>query len=191
MQFGTRKESLMKKYRNAVTGMAVAALLIFVPGVFAKKHQHQSASRLAVDNDFAARAAETNLAEIRMADLAMTKTSNPTVKNLAQRLEADHSKANEQLKQIAVKQNITLPNKLDAKDQAEYDRLSKLSGAEFDKAYTRAQVRDHKAVIAEFRREAAHGTDPEMKKYAADTLPVLEHHLQLAETAESAATKES
>ncbi len=181
----------MKKYRNAVTGMAIAALLIFVPGAFARKHQHQSASRLAVDNDFSARAAEINLAEIRMADLAMKKTSNPAVKNLAQHLEADHTKANDQLKQIASKQNLTLPTKLDPKDQAEYDRLSKLSGAEFDKAFTHVVARDHRTAIAEFRREAAHGTDPEMKKYASDTLPTLEHHLQLAETAEHSATKES
>ena len=180
----------MIKHRNAVIGMAVAALLIFAPGAFAKKHQHQSANRLAVDNDFAAKAAETNLAEIRMADLAMKTTTSPRVKDLAQRLESDHAKANTQLKEIAGKENITLPNKLDAKDQVEYDKLSKMTGREFDKAYTRAQVRDHKAVIIVFRREAEHGTDPELKKYAADTLPTLEHHLQLAEAAESAVAKE-
>lgn len=175
--------------KHAVTGMAVAAVLIFASGAAAKKRQ--SASRMPVDNDFATSAAQANLAEIRMADLAMNKTSNPEVKNMAQHLEADHSKANEQLKQIAARMNIGLPTKLDAKNQAEYDRLSKLSGPEFDRAYTRNQAHAHKAVIADFRREAAHGTDPELKKYASDTLPALEHHLQLADAAEHSAARES
>jgi putative membrane protein len=181
----------MNKYRNAVTGMAVAALLIFASGAFAKKHEHQSANRMAVDNDFAARAAEANLAEIRMADLAMKTTTSQKVKDMSQRFEADHAKANARLKEIAGKQNITLPNKMDAKDQVEYDKLSKMTGRDFDKAYAREQVRDHKALIIVFRREAEHGTDPDLKKYAADTLPTLEHHLQLAEAAEHATEKES
>lgn len=180
----------MNKSRNAVTGMAVAALLFCAPGAFAKnKQKHQSASRIAVDSTFLTKAAQGNLAEIRMADLAMNKTSNPHVKDLAQRLEADHSAANNQLKQIAAKQNLTLPNKLDPKDQAEYDRLSKLSGPEFDKAYTHYQTKDHRETIAEFRHEADHGTDPELKAYANDTLPKLEQHLHLAEAAEHASGK--
>jgi putative membrane protein len=176
----------MKMNRNAVTGMAVAALLIFASGAFAKKHQ--SANRMGVDTGFAATAAEGNIAEIHMADLAMTKTSNPDVKNMAQRFEADHSKANERLKQIAAKQNFTLPTKMNAKDQAEYDKLSKLSGREFDKAYAHESIKDHKATISDFRREASHGTDPELKQFASDTLPTLEHHLQLAEAADHSAS---
>ncbi len=175
----------MNKHRNIVTGLAVAALLIFASSVFAKKHEHhQSANRLAVDSDFAARAAEANLAEIHMADLAMKTTTSQKVKDMSQRFEADHAKANTQLKEIAGKQNITLPNKMDAKDQVEYDKLSKMTGRDFDKAYAHEQVKDHKAIIIVFRREAEHGTDPELKKYAADMLPTLEHHLQMAEAAE-------
>jgi putative membrane protein len=178
----------MNKHRNAVIGVVISGALILASGAFAKKRQ--SASRLTMDRDFAALAAQVNLSEIRMADLAMTKTSNPQVKNMAQRLEADHMKANDRLKEIAAKQNLTLPAKLDAKNQAAYDRLSKLSGAEFDKAYVREEAKDHKSAIAEFRREASHGTNPELKKYASETLPELEHHLQLAEATEPSARRE-
>ena len=180
----------MNQLRNIVTGMAVAVLLVSSAAA-GPKHHKQSASRTAVDSEFATKAAQTNLSEIRLADLAMTKTSNQSVKNLAQSVESGHAKANNELKDIAAKQNLTLPKTVDPKEQAEYDRLSKLSGAEFDRAYTRKQVEAHKDVIAEYRRESSHGTDPELKKYATDTLPALEHHLQLAETAHASASKES
>lgn len=180
----------MTKRRNAVLSLAAAGILIFASGAAAKKHQKQSASRMPTAQPFATTAAEGNIAEIKMADMAQGKTSSPEVKNLAQHLATDHTKANNELKQIAAKMNMTVPDKMNAKDMEEYNRLNAMSGPEFDKAYTRAQVREHRADIAEYRREADHGTDPELKQYAANTLPVLERHLQMAKNAESAVAKE-
>jgi putative membrane protein len=181
----------MTRYRNAVAGMAVAALLTFLPAAFAKKHQHQSASRVTTDNSFATMAAEDSIAQGHMADLAMQKTSNPHVKDLAQRLEADHHAANSQLKQIAAKQNLALPDKMSATNQAEYNRLSSLSGPEFDKEYVRWEARAHKTAIADYRREAEHGADPELKAFATDTLPKLEHHEEMARSIEPAVAHEA
>jgi putative membrane protein len=78
---------------------------------------------------------------------------------------------------------------VDAKDQAAYDRLSKLSGAEFDKAYMADMVSDHKTDVSEFRRESQRGTDPDVKAWAAKTLPTLEHHLQLAQSTDAKVKK--
>jgi putative membrane protein len=102
---------------------------------------------------------------------------------------ADHTKANDELKEIASKKGITLPTSMDAKSQATYDRLSKLSGAEFDRAYMRDMVADHKTDVNEFKQESERGTDPDLKAFAAKTLPTLQEHLQMAESTDAKVKK--
>lgn len=135
----------------------------------------------ASDKTFATKAAEGSIAEIKFASLAEQKTDDQQIKNFAHKLTEDHTKALDEIKSIAQKKGITLPDSMNAKDQAEYDRLSKLSGDQFDKAYTRFMERDHHKDIAEFRREAEKGQDPDLKSYAANTVPTLESHLRMAE----------
>lgn len=135
----------------------------------------------ASDKTFATNAAECSLAEIKFASLAEQKSSDQHVKDFARKVTEDHTKALDELKSVAQKKGITLPDSVNAKDQAEYDRLSKLSGDEFDKAYTRLMERDHHKDIAAFRRETEKGQDPDLKSYAANTMPTLESHLRMAE----------
>ena len=143
------------------------------------------------DSDFAKAAAEGGVAEIRFGELAEDKASNKSVKDLAERIVTDHTKA-EQLKTAASKDGLTIPANLDAKDQAVYTRLANLSGPAFDRAYTRDMVRDHETDIAMFRREANDGKDASIKSFAAQTLPTLEDHLKLARQAlESVSPKTS
>src|SRR5581483_9505444 len=80
------------------------------------------------DSTFAMKAAQGGMAEVKMGQLAEQKASSPEVKQFAQRMVTDHTKANSELKQAAAQDNITLPTSLDSKDQATYDKLSKLSG---------------------------------------------------------------
>lgn len=82
--------------------------------------------------------------------------------------------------QIAAKHNMALPTGLDPKDQATYDRLSKLSGSQFDKAYMRAMVMDHEEDVTAFKRVANTGKNPEIKYFASETLPTLLDHLKQA-----------
>lgn len=133
------------------------------------------------DSDFAKKAAEGNLAEVKMGQLAEDKGTNKEVKDLGQRMVDDHTKANDSLKMAAAKNDVTLPNKLDDKDQDTYDHLSKLSGQEFDRAYSRDLVKDHKTDIEMFRHEANRGKDPAIKQFASQTLPTLESHLRQSE----------
>jgi putative membrane protein len=137
------------------------------------------------DTAFAMKAAQGGMAEVKLGQLAVDKASNPDVKAFGQRMIDDHTKANDQLKSIASNQNMTLPTDLNAKDQAEYDKLSKLSGAEFDKAYMRNMVKDHEMDIKEFQKEANSGKDPQLKSFASSTLPILQTHLQMARDAEA------
>jgi len=89
----------------------------------------------------------------------------------------DHSKANDQLKQIAGKSNIEVPAALDSKHQTRVDKLAKLSGPEFDKAYLKDQVKDHERDVDDFKSEAQGGSDENVKQFALQTLPTLQEHL--------------
>jgi putative membrane protein len=93
---------------------------------------------------------------------------------------ADHSKAADELKSIAIQSKITLPADVSKSDAETYAKLSKLSGAEFDRAYANEMVKDYEHDVAEFQKEAMGGKDPSLKQFAAKTLPTLESHLQQA-----------
>jgi len=137
--------------------------------------------------NFVKEAAEGGMAEVKLGQLAEQKATSPDVKAFGQRMATDHGKVNGELQQLAAEKNVTLPKGLDSKDQALYDRLSKLSGHQFDKTYMSEMVKDHKADIAEFQK-AAHSPDPQVKDFASKTLPTLEDHLREAQQIASATT---
>jgi len=154
-----------------------------------KSQSSNSANRMGSDQTFVMKAAHGGMAEVKLGTLATQKAANADVKAFGQQMVDDHSKANDELKQLASTKGITLPTDIDAKDQATYDRLSKLSGAEFDRAYMNHMVSDHRTDVSEFRRESQHGSDPDVKAWAAKTLPTLEHHLQMAESTDAKVKK--
>jgi putative membrane protein len=138
------------------------------------------------DRKFATEAASGGMSEVKLGELAKEKGNAQAVKSFGERMITDHSKANDQLKQIAQQSNIQLPEQPDRADQAMYERLSKLSGADFDRAYARAMVKDHEKDIAAFQKEAESGADPQIRQFAAQTLPTLQSHLQEAKQMEQA-----
>jgi len=136
------------------------------------------------DSTFAMKAAAGGMAEVKFGELAQQKASSPAVKKFGERMVNDHSKANSQLKQVASKDDITLPSGLDAKDQATYDKLSKLSGTAFDRAYMKDMVADHEKDVSDFKREASTGKNSDVKNFASQTLPTLQEHLTVARQTE-------
>ncbi len=135
------------------------------------------------DSQFVTKAAQGGLAEVKLGQLAQEKGSNQAVKDFGAQMVKDHTEANNELKSIASGKGVNVPDSLNAKDQALYDRLSKLSGAQFDRAYINAMVKDHIEDVAEFRKESQTGQDSDIKAFAAKTLPTLEHHLEMAQDA--------
>ena len=87
------------------------------------------------------------------------------------------------MKSLAAQKNVTLPTALDQQHQADVDKLSKLSGAAFDREYMSMMVKDHVEDVAEFEREAATGSDSDVKAWAGRTVPTLRQHLQMAQDA--------
>jgi putative membrane protein len=138
------------------------------------------ARALAPDEAFVMKAAKGGMAEVELGKLATEKAVSPDVKKFGQRMVDDHGKANDELKALAQTKNITLPTDLDPKDKALRDRLIKLSGQAFDHAYMQAMVADHVKDVNEFKMEAKAAKDPDVKAWAAKTLPTLEDHLKMA-----------
>ena len=132
------------------------------------------------DEAFVRAAARGGLSEIKLGKLAMDQGSNEAVKAFGTRMVAEHTKAGDELKEAAKEENIGLPTDLTAKDQATYDRLCKLSGAEFDQAYAQDMVKDHQQDLRDFQREANHGNDDVIRGFASETVPMIQQHLDQA-----------
>jgi putative membrane protein len=133
------------------------------------------------DSKFMDKAAQGGMAEVELGQLAQENGQSAEVKAFGKRMIDDHSKANDQLKQLAAQKGVSLPTSLDSKDLATKDKLSKLKGADFDKAYMKDMVMDHKKDVAEFEHESKSAKDPDLKSWAGETLPTLQSHLQEAE----------
>jgi putative membrane protein len=131
-------------------------------------------------DQFVKEAAVGGMTEVDLGKLAKDKGSSDTVKQFGQKMVDDHSRINDDLKTVAKKKNIDLPTALDAKHQAVVDRLSKLSGAEFDRAYSTEMVRDHQEDVKEFQKQANSASDPDVKSFASNNLPTLQEHLKMA-----------
>lgn len=134
----------------------------------------------ATDKAFVMEAAQGGMAEVELGRLATEKASNADVKQFGQRMVDDHGKANDELKGLAAQKNVTLPTELDAKHKATRDRLSKLSGDAFDKAYMTDMVADHNKDVAAFARVSKTAKDADLKAWAGKTLPTLQEHQQMA-----------
>jgi putative membrane protein len=132
------------------------------------------------DSDFAKQAAEGGMAEVKLGQLAQDKGTSEAVKEFGKKMVDDHSQANDKLTTIASQENVKIPITLNKHDQATYDKLSKLSGEAFDRAYARDMVKDHQDDIAAFQQEARNGRDNGIKSFASETLPTLQEHLKMA-----------
>jgi putative membrane protein len=114
-----------------------------------------------------------------LAELAQQKGRSETVKRAAARIQADHVRTNQMLVVLAAQKGWHLPSTPGSEGEESRSRLEKLSGAAFDRAYLEAMMRDHETDIPAFEQEAAHGSDADLKRFAADTLPALREHLAL------------
>lgn len=126
-------------------------------------------------------AARGSMFELRVADLAQEKAASAEVKQFAQKLKQDHTKANQQLEMIAKERQVQMPADI-GDHQKELTKLTGLSGEAFDKEFIKMQVKDHKKDISMFRKHAEKSMDSDLRDFATNTVPVLEGHLQQAQS---------
>jgi putative membrane protein len=132
------------------------------------------------DKEFAKKASAAGLAEVNLSTLAMTRGHNAAVKGFAQHMVADHTKANRELLMLANKQNLTLAKTMDEKHMKMFEKLAKLDGADFDRAYMDGMVKDHEEAVKLFEKQSKEGHDEALKSWAGEKLPILKKHLQMA-----------
>jgi putative membrane protein len=133
------------------------------------------------DRKFIEEATEGGLAEVELGKLAQQKSQSTMVKEFGSRMVQDHGKANDELKEIAESKGVQLPGAPDKSHQKDVDKLSKLSGAEFDREYAAHMLSDHKKDVSEFKKAAEKSKDSDLKAFAGKTLPTLQEHLTLAQ----------
>jgi putative membrane protein len=165
-----------------VLGLALAPAFAGQQPTTAQKADKVMAGGKLPDENFVIKAARGGMAEVELGKLAVDKAASDEVKKFGQRMVDDHSRANDELKTLAQNKHINLPTEIDTQEKALHDRLAKLTGASFDRAYMQAMVADHRQDVNEFRIEARSGKDADVKGWAAKTLPTLEEHLRLAES---------
>jgi putative membrane protein len=145
----------------------------------------QKSTMSTTDREFMKKAAEGGMMEVTLGRSAIQRAGSADVKQFGQRMVTDHTKASNQLKQLARQKGVSLPKNLDSDKRQMMARLMKETGAAFDKAYMQHMVEDHEKDVAEFEKAANECKDSALKSWAAKTLPTLREHLQLARTVAS------
>ena len=128
------------------------------------------------DEDFIKEATSGGLMEVELGRYAQQNAQNPRVRNFGAMMVRDHSQANEELKAILSQKNLTAPAAMEDNHRNKMNDIQKKTGADFDKEYIGEMVDDHEKDVDRFKRYAENGNDPELKAFAAKTLPVLLMH---------------
>ncbi len=145
----------------------------------------------AIDQNFITQAAEDGLLEVQLGQLATQRASSDAVRQYGQRMVQAHTQVNNQLRELATQNNVSLPQNIGDRDALIVTRFSNLSGPNFDQAYLRQMVNSHIRAVNLFERQAQQGNNPELRTFANRNLPTLREHLQRARQLESQAPNQN
>jgi putative membrane protein len=134
------------------------------------------------DKVFLQKASEGGMAEVQLGQLAAQKGNSAEVKEFGQKMVEDHTRLNEQMKPIAGTLGLNAPKHLNKADQAEYEKLSNLSGDAFDQEYITDMVKDHRKDLHEFRREETATSNPDLKQAVSQAEQVISQHLSMIQS---------
>jgi putative membrane protein len=176
---------LMKNQLILICGITST---LFLSGSAWAADEARSGQLAAPDKKFVDDAVAAGRNDVQLGQMASKKAVNPNVRDFGTRMAQDHSKSNEQLARILTEKGITEAPTM-AKTTRSSGQLQAASGPDFDRTYLNATVRDQQKDIAEFKDEAANGRDPEIRTWAAQNVPLMEKHLQMAEQTQSNLTK--
>jgi putative membrane protein len=130
--------------------------------------------------DFVTEAAQSDMSEIASSEAALQKGSDK-IKSFANQMVADHKKTSADLKKLAPAAGANLPTEMTASQKRDFEKVAGLQGADFDKQYMDDQVSAHKTAVSLFERYAKSGEQAELQNWAKQTLPTLQHHLEMAQ----------
>jgi putative membrane protein len=163
--------------------------LCWVPALAQKAHSAKSAAAAMTDQQFVDFAAQTDMMEAHLGQMAANQASRQDVKDYAQMLVSDHTSDYQQLSDVAAKASLTVPKGLDDEHNKLIAPLEKLKGAAFDSGYIRAMVAGHTKAISVYTKESTEAQNGDLKSYASATLPTLQKHLDGAKNLEKKPSK--
>jgi putative membrane protein len=155
--------------------------LVFVLGWSSLLFAQEKAEKKDIpDRGFMISAARDGIFHVEAGKLAVQRGSSEGVKKFGQHAIDHHTQINDELTQVASKKGVTLPKKMGKKEQESLNKIAKLSGPDFDKAYLEMEIKDHSKDLSAFQKEAKDGKDPDVKAWAAKTVAAIEEHLKMA-----------
>lgn len=160
-------------------------------GLSAAEDRKDSDRKGGGDREFVTKASASGLAEVNLSNLAARRASTPEVRSFAQRIIADHTRANRELLGLANDKGWSLARAMDDQHQKLFDKLGKMDGADFDRAYMDGMVKDHEDAVKLFDQESKDGSDDTLKTWAGRTLPALKMHLKMAQEIAKGGGKDS
>jgi putative membrane protein len=158
--------------------LATLATIVLVLGAVPSVRAQEE--RLPLDKEFVMQAAQGGLAEVRLSEIAQQRATTAAIKKFAQQMVTDHTRLNKEITDLAGKEGINIPKEVDAKHRTHIEKLSKLSGNDFEREYMQHQVMAHEKAVEMFRHQAKSGQDEQIKALATKALPILEGHLRQA-----------
>jgi putative membrane protein len=159
--------------RTLITTLALGAALS-APAFAQQKMDRDDASAMK-------QLAQANLSEIAAGKTAVSKAQSPDVKKFGQQMVDDHSKMLEELRSLAKKKDVALPQDADIKDMAQMKMMEHKYGAEFDKDYMEHMVKDHEKDLKDAQNIAAKAKDPEFKAAVQKASGKIKEHYELAQ----------
>jgi putative membrane protein len=159
--------------------LALGLAVGLAPAQAQESHHHRAGL---TDALFVKKAGAGGLTEVQLGQLAEQNGSSQEVKDFGAKMVADHGKINDNLKAIAAKDSLTLPDKPTADQQALIDKLTKETGKEFDTHYIHAMVKAHLGDKALFAQEAQGAKNADLAQFAQASLPVIEEHLSMIQS---------
>jgi putative membrane protein len=183
------KKRLLQYTCAAVTLASLAGSVALAQSTKAGSSDDKAASSVTMsDRSWVIATYRGGAEEVRLGALAARDGSSPRVQEFGKHMMDDHAQANMDLKKLADKKGIVLPDG-DAKSDADYNELHALPQTDFDRKYIAMMVTGHKNAIASFQTEYRRGGDPNIKAWAGEVLPTLQHHLKMIENIQSSLAK--
>ena len=132
------------------------------------------------DSYFVHEVAADNLLEEHLGDIAQRRATDPAVKQFGQRMVTDHTKANQELVNIASRGGMSLKPGLGPKHEQKIDRLQKVDKKDFDRTYARMMIENHNDDVSYFQNEGKSTHAAPVRNYVDRTLSMWQDHLNMA-----------
>jgi len=152
-------------------------------------NQSNASGTIAVEQstaDFMVKVADVGMTEVKLGGIAQKKAMNKRVKDFGEMMTRDHTKAGDELKSLARRKNVTLPDSIGSDHRNKIDNLEKKNRKDFDRAYIDMMVDGHQSTVNDFEKASNNTKDPDVKAWVDKTLPTLRAHLDSAKAIQKA-----